>query len=264
MVAEETTPTFIRFEGLIFYFLYLAVFWPFIYFMYQRIRDFDPERRSITRWLVLANAFLAAGDTIAAIGYSLGYFKIIGTDGYGTTTVAGFTLQTAVLGVIATSLTMSCYYLFLALYYRDRFHGGRNDVLMFVIYVFFLIRIVLHFNPQNVWFSTLLPENTPNYSAWLRNAPLFLYGLLTTFLIGWKAYQLPKVGDGQFEQQDLRTRRKYLLLMVMAILVSYLFYTLDVIFSFVLPLLAIGLTYILKTIAYMLAAWFMYKAEIER
>ncbi len=254
--------SFIRPEGLIFYAGYLLVFWPLLYFMYQRLSSVpdDRHRQKTNRWLLLANVFLAFGDTLALIGYSLGQFKIVGTDGYGTFTFAGITQQTAILGVIATSLTMSCYYLFLALYYRDKFHEGQNDTLMWIIYVLFIARILLHFNPSNVWFISLLPKGTPNYSAWIRNAPLFVYGLLATLLIGWKAYQM----NVSSEDANQTQYRKNILLAVLAILFSYFFYALDIFFAHLLPLEVIGLAYVLKTIAYVAAAVFMFRAEFRQ
>ncbi len=264
MVAPVNNESFISLGGLAFYYAYLLVFIPFIVFMHSRLKYLPKDRRRPAQWLVLANAFLAGGDLVAATAYALVYFKVLGNDSLGTTNFGTFVVQIVPLGVMATSLTMSCYYLFLGFYYRDRFHEGKNDWFMWFIYVMFAIRILLHFNPQNVWTSQGLTDL--NYSALLRNAPLYLYALPIVALIGWHA--LYRLNDGKKEGETVTTRgfsmsklRSNLLLMTIAIALSYVFYTVAVLLSFMLSRSMIGLLYILKTLAYMAAGWFMYQAE---
>jgi hypothetical protein len=69
-----------------------------------------------------------------------------------------------VAGILTTSLTMSCYYLFLGLYLRDRFFGGNNNAFMWWIFALFAVRIALHYNPANIWVSMVLPHGEPNHA----------------------------------------------------------------------------------------------------
>ncbi len=250
-------------SGLAFYAVYLAVIWPINVLMMMRLKELPSDVQKYAKWLPLSNIFLALGDTLALIGYSLAYFS---PTTYGDFTLFGFQGQYAILGVISTSLTVSFYYLFLGMYYRAKFNAGQNNAVMWIIYVFFIIRIILHFNPQNIWFSTQLvergiPEGTPNYTAWLRNAPFYVYGLLAVALVGWYSYKAYKE---KTPEDSSRRVDYYMILAVIAILVSFFFYSIDIFLSHLITSTIIVFTYIFKTIAYVVAAIFMYLAEFKK
>lgn len=251
--------------GLIFMAGYLLTIWTFNVLMVRGLGGIPTGRRQFAKWLALANIFLASGDTIFFTSFVVGRLSEDTTCQVSifnlplSTNAASQPFLTVPGGIVITSITVSCYYLFLGLYYRDKFTSGKNDALMWSIYALFAARILLHFNPNNIWMVSCLPDGTPNYSAWLRNTPLFLYGLLTVTLVGWHS----RVSAKQESEAINRKIDNYMAIAMILVMLSFLFYGLDIFFSHLLPEILIWLTYIFKTIAYVVPAIIMWHAEYD-
>jgi hypothetical protein len=239
---------------ILFYIFYLGTIWSFNAAMLFTEGQLAPQRRKFAKYFCRANIFLAAGDTAMFIAFLTAYLF---PDTFVSPEGAQKLMQLLLLGVFTTSLTMSVYYAYLGFYYRERFGGGAWDVILFLIIVFFVIRLVLHYNPDNVWFSMMLPPGQPNYSSWLRNTPLFLYGIGAVFVLAylcWKSIQQ--------SQDPLQRRVDWCIIGAMgALLFSFAMYALDVFYSHKIPHAYIWIIYTLKTLAYMLAFFLMWLGE---
>ena len=213
-----------------------------------------PHRPQIREIFLPRNIFLAAGDTAMFIAFLVAYLF---PDAFTTPEGSQKLMQLLLLGVFTTSLTMSVYYAYIGFYYRERFAGGACDLVLLLVLVFFVIRLVLHYNPENVWFSMTLPPGQPNYSSWLRNTPLFLYGLgivLVVLYLTWK--ELRGVQEHLNKMIDL-----CIIGAMCALLFSFAMYALDVFYSHKIPHAYIWIIYTLKTLAYMVAFFLMWLGE---
>lgn len=251
--------------GLVFFLCYEAIIWFYNLSFIRSLKYMEAGKKKQVKWLALSNIFLASGDLGLFLGLVISYLQKATSCDFSffyltfLSSTPGTQFLTLSGGIFATSITMSFYYLFLALYVRDRFGSGKNNTVMFTIYVLFAARILLLFNPDNIWLASCLPEHTPNYSAWLRNGPFFVYGLLAVFLLGRNA--LAAAAGKQTAAVPVPS--KHLLLIVVLLIFSFLFYGLDIFFSHKLPQMAIWMTYILKTIAYIVVAIMMWRAEFK-
>jgi hypothetical protein len=238
---------------IIFYIFYLGTIWPFNLVMLRGEAELAPERALFARHLCRANIFLAAGDTAMFIAFLVAY---IFPETFNTPQGSQKLMQLLLFGVFSTSLTMSIYYLYIGLYMRGKFRGPITNLLFSIILVFFIIRLLLHYNPENVWFSMMLPHGTPNYSAWLRNAPLFIYGLLAVLAVAWFSWRSMK----DSRRESPRIGRAMIFSMV-CLIVSFICYAIDVFYSHKIPSSLIWIIYTLKTLAYMGAFFFMWLGE---
>ncbi len=251
--------------GVIFFTCYLAVIWFCNALFVRGFKDIEAGRKKHVKWLALANIFLASGDSVLFLGllisflqnaapceFSFFYLTLFSsTPGTQFLTVSG--------AIFATSVTMSFYYLFLGLYVRDKFGNGKNNSIMFAIYILFAARIILLFYPDNIWLASCLPEHTPNYSAWLRNAPFFLFGMLAIAALGRNTFGA-RARDGN---PSGAASTKHMMIIIAALILSFAFYGIDIFFSHTLPKMGIWMTYILKTVAYIVAAITMWRAEYK-
>jgi hypothetical protein len=240
-------------EVILFYIFYLGTIWAFNIIMLSGEGKMPPKRALYARYLCRANIFLAAGDTAMFIAFLIAYL-FPGT--FNTPQGGQQLMQLLLFGVFSTSITMSIYYLYIGLYLRGKFRGPITNAILTVIVTFFILRILAHYNPNNVWFSMMLPPGTPNYSAWLRNVPLFIYGLLGVIAVGWFSWRGAK--DPQFE--DPRIGRAIVWAML-CLIVSFICYAIDVFYSHKIPHSLIWIVYTLKTLAYMGAFFFMWLGE---
>jgi hypothetical protein len=252
--ANEAPPIPVSMFVIAFYVVYLCTIWAFNIAMLRALSQLPPANAVTGRHIAVANTLLAAGDTGMFIAWAVIYFTNPQLKGL-LDTNAQFSL--VILGIFSTSLTMSCYYLYIAFYYRDKFAGGRQTVLMSVIVAFFIARLLLHYNPQNIWLSMMLPPGTPNQSSWLRNIPLFIYGLLAVVLILVCAIRNLR---GTADSLD---RKLYgaIVLAMLALVLSFIFYAVDVFFGHRISEMYIWITYTAKTIAYVAALMLLWYAE---
>jgi hypothetical protein len=233
--------------GVIFFIVYLSLIWFYNARFMRGLKSIADERRKYAKWVVLANIFLASGDSVLFLSLLISYMQGAAPCGFSVFYLTFFSGQPATQfltvsgGIFATSITMSFYYLFLGFYSRDKLGTGKQDPLMLVIYLFFAARIILLFNPNNIWLASCLPGHMPNYSAWLRNAPFFIYGIMTIIM--------------------LPAAVQYRGVLAASLSCSFVFYSIDIFFSHSLPRMAIWMTYIVKTIAYIVAAITMWQSE---
>ena len=239
---------------ILFYILYLGTIWSFNVSMLMTEPKLRPERRKFASHFCRANIFLAAGDTAMFIAFLIAYlFPQL----FGTPEGAQKLMQLLLFGVFSTSLTMSVYYFYIALYYRDRFAGGAWNLLLLLVTTFFVIRLVLHYNPENIWFSITLPPGQPNYSSWLRNIPLFIYGLTAVLAVLYFVWtELRKRSNAVLRKINI-----CIALAMISLVVSFAIYAIDIFYSHKLPREYVWIIYTLKTLAYMAAFFFMWLGE---
>ena len=240
--------------GLAFFTCYMGIIWFINGVMLYSLRGMPPEKRSSARWLAFSNTCLAAGDSVLLLSLLISFLQNAAPCDFSLfhltflSSAPGAQLLTVPGGIFATSVTMSLYYLFLACYVRDRFEKGMSGPAMTAVYILCAARLLLLFHPDNVWLSSCLPEGMPNYSAWLRNAPFFAYGIFAILALA-RALRPAKVnGMG---------------LVVAALLCSFTFYGMDVFLSHRLRGMGIWMAMIAKTVAYIVAAVAMWRAEFE-
>jgi hypothetical protein len=239
---------------IVFYIFYLGTIWSFNAAMLTTEGQLAPQRRKFAKYFCRANIFLAAGDTAMFIAFLVAYLF---PDAFTSPEGAQKLMQLLLLGVFTTSLTMSVYYAYIGFYYRERFAAGACDIILLLVLVFFVIRLVLHYNPENVWFSMTLPPGQPNYSSWLRNAPLFIYGLgivLVGLYLTWKEFR-------QAQEHLKKVIDLCIIGAMCALLFSFAMYALDVFYSHKIPHAYIWIIYTLKTLAYMAAFFLMWLGE---
>jgi hypothetical protein len=239
---------------ILFYIFYLGTIWTFNISMLFAEQQLSTQRRKFAKYFCRANIFLASGDTAMFIAFLIAYlFPAAFESPEGTQKL----FQLLLLGVFTTSLTMSVYYFYIALYYRARFAADAWTLVFIFVVIFFIIRLMLHYNPENVWFSMMLKPGQPNYSAWLRNVPLFIYGLGAVLTVGYLVWKHMREAANALDRKiDL-----YVIGAMAALLVSFFLYALDVFYSHRIPHEYIWIVYTLKTLAYMVAFILMWLGE---
>lgn len=251
--------------GLIFFICYLIIIWFFNALFIRGLWSITDAKKNYVKWFALSNVFLASGDSVLFLSLLISFVQNQAPCDFSVFYLTFFSflpskqLLTVPGGIFATSVTMSFYYLFLGFYVRDKFKNGKNSPIMLAIYVLFAARIILLFYPHNIWLASCLPEHTPNYSAWLRNAPFFVYGIITIIMLAVNTRFATANNSGTADPSI----SKYMSIIVISLICSFFFYGLDIFFSHNLPEMAIWMTYILKTIAYIVAAITMWRAEFK-
>jgi hypothetical protein len=225
---------------ILFYIFYLGTIWAFNVAMFVTEPDLSPERRPFARYFCRCNMFLAAGDTGMFLAFLIAYLF---PESFVTPEGSQKLMQLLLFGVFSTSLTMSVFYWYIGLYYQRAF-AGRWDVIILIILTFFVIRLMLHFNPENVWFSMTLPPGQPNYSAWLRNIPLFIYGLLAVSAVLYLSWKRWRNSEGTIRHIECCVQ-----LAMLALIVSFVAYAVDIFYSHKIPPAYIWIIYTVKTLA---------------
>ena len=247
--AFEVSPS-----ALLFYLVYLPTIWSFALSMLRRLDAMPAEDSRRARPLAVAHALLASGDTAMFVAFSTVFF-FGGPAGGGLGAERGLTL--IAFGIFSTSVTMSCFYFFLALYYRRSYAHGRWNHYLTAVVVLFLARLLAHYNPYNVWLSMSLGPGVPNHSAWVRNLPLFAYGLLVVALCLAGAWR----GWHRAERPGERLRHRWIGCAMIALAFSFAFYAVDVFFAHAIERSWIWMTYSFKTVAYVAALLAFWRAE---
>jgi hypothetical protein len=241
---------------ILFYIFYLGTIWSFNIAMYTTEKKLSPRRQKFAKYFCRANIFLASGDSAMFIAFLVAYLF---PSAFATPDGVQKLMQLLLLGVFTTSLTMSIYYFYIGLYYRERFAGGTWTVALILILVFFIIRLLLHYNPENIWFSMLLPPGQPNYSAWLRNVPLFVYGLCAVLVTAYLTWKDLRTSTNQIQRKiDLCTVGA-----MVALVLSFIVYAIDIFYSHKIPQSFIWIVYTVKTLAYMAALVLMWLGEFH-
>lgn len=249
---RESIPVSLRL--IVFYFLYLCTIWAVNFLMIKNIGAIPVQRRAAAKNISFANILLAAGDTAFFIGWMFVYFYTA-QDAPATKLLDPRKIYLILrLGIFSTSITMSCYYLLLGYYYKNKFNPGKTKIFLTIVLSFFVLRILLHYYPNNIWFSMMLDPGTKNPSAWLRNTPLFIYGLLVVGLCLSLAVRKFKSGENTKEWLGI-------IVAMVALVVSFIFYGADVFFAHIIPRSYIWIIYAVKTIAYVVALFAFWYSE---
>jgi hypothetical protein len=213
--------------------VYLAVVWGLVIAMVRRRPGVMPANRSAADRLLEAFVLLAVGDT-AHVGFRVLAYALGGLQ-------SGFTwLGTRVslvgLGEMATSMTVTLFYVLMLDVWRLRFNkrfGWFGDVLLGAAGV----RLLMLALPFNDWAAAVPPQPWSIY----RNLPLLLQGLGLAVLV----------------LRDARaTRNRAFRWIGIMILISYACYTPVVLFAQRVPL--IGTLMIPKTMAYLAIGFLAY------
>jgi hypothetical protein len=221
---------------------YLVTIWWIIFAMLRRQKFFEPKDRPIGRQFILAFILLAAGD-LAHVGFRLLAFfqgqNIAEPQPGETSLLLG-------LGTLATSITVTLFYIMMAIIWRRRFKKPYGWFGILIILAGFA-RLVMMLFPQNQWTLIVPPQPWSLY----RNIPLLIQGLGVAFLF---------LRDG-FAAND----RLYKWIGVL-ILLSFAFYLPVILFVQQVPL--VGMLMIPKTISYVviaaLAYYWLFRSTLPR
>jgi len=214
--------------------LYLVVVWSLVVLMWRR-REVARGERPLSTLFLLAFFLLALGDT-GHVGFRVWAYARGGLES--TISLFGREVGLVGLGALATSITVTLFYVIVLVIWQRRFHKpyGWFGYLLFAAAV---VRLIIHFFPQNEWNNVVSPQPWSTY----RNLPLMLQGLGAAYLI---------LRDAVAAQD-----RTYTWIGAM-ILVSYAFYMPVIFFVQQVPL--VGMLMIPKTLAYVAIAFLGYAA----
>ncbi|MBN1180487.1 MAG: hypothetical protein JXD18_14860 [Anaerolineae bacterium] len=213
---------------------YLAVVWTLTISMMRRLPQVAPEDHAVGRLFMWAFALLALGDT-GHVGFRVVAYAL---DGLGTSLVLfGHPTTLVGLGALSTSITVTGFYIFLLMAWKQRFgrEYGWFEAFLFVAAGVRLAMVVL---PQNDWGDAVAPWPWSLY----RNIPLAVLGLGTAALI---------LRDG-IERRD----RAFIWIGAM-VLLSFTFYVPVILFVRYVPV--VGMSMIPKTLAYLAIAVIGYR-----
>jgi len=151
-------------------------------------------------------------------------------------------IQVMGFGRLATSITMTFFYLIFYYIYKMRFRIKNTLVIDSMIWILVVSRIVLVAFPQNEWFAA-----NPSYMwSLIRNAPFTLLGIILMILLFTKS---------------LRENDKYFKYIAISVFLSFAFYAPVILWVDVYPL--IGMLMIPKTLAYVSVVYLGYKVYRE-
>ncbi|MCK4484139.1 MAG: hypothetical protein KAU89_04905 [Candidatus Thorarchaeota archaeon] len=227
----------------IFLAVYLVIMWVFIALMTIGYRKMPDEKKGYLRWILLSNVMLALGDCLHLAGAFVGYNT--GND-LAIIELFGFEVQLGIAGLIATSTTMSVYFLFLIFYNTRKYQDGTFTHIDYALIALFVIRIALIFNPANIWFTSQLLPGEYNYTAWIRNAPLLIFGVASVILV-WRNARA--------------SQEKKIVWVAYALMITWVAYA----FTAFLPLdvMMKATIYMIHTVAYLIAVYYIYRSEFQ-
>lgn len=216
--------------------VYLLVAWLLFIIMIRNYAQLPPARKQAAFWIPAALFVLAFGDSfhlIPRIYDSVGQLLNGGVDA----------AAWVAFGRAASSYTVTLFYLFLALYVWRRFNLDWSWV-MWLMVVAFAARLVLMLSPQNDWMGT-------SNNGWklYRNIPLVVQGAGVVALFLQNAPSLSSPGT------------RWLRGAAYAVIASFVFYAATLIGISWNPIW--GTMMIPKTIAYVIAMWYLYRLELQ-
>ncbi len=213
---------------------YLTVMWWLVILMLQRLPKVAKEKHPVARLIIAAFALLALGDS-GHVGFRVLALMLGGSES--TVEIAGYPMRWISLGTLATTVTVTVFYVLVLVIWRKRF---QKDYGWFGIFLFIaaIIRLIMMMLPVNEWNASMPPQPWATY----RNIPLMIQGLGVAFLI---------LRDAGQEKDRVFMQIGYM------ILVSYAFFIPVILFVQKMPL--IGMLMIPKTLAYVAIAIIAYK-----
>ena len=214
--------------------LYILFIWALFFVMLVRYRRLAPERKSTVLWCLPAVFALAFGDSFHVIPRIYGSFIALRGGEVNLVRWLGF-------GKAASSFTLACFYLFLAVYARRKFDLPW-DAGMAVLVLAFAVRVVMLCFPQNHW----LADEAGNWKFY-RNIPFAVQGVGVVALFLQPAGKLPG------------REARWLRGVAFAIVVSFVCYVAALVGTLWQPIW--GMMMLPKTAAYVVAVWWLYPVE---
>ena len=211
---------------------YLVTVWVVIFAMLRRQKFLEPKDRTIGRQFTLAFSLLAAGD-LAHVGFRIIAF-LQGVPVFDTS--PGATSVLLGIGTLATSITVTLFYIMMAIIWRRRFKKPYGWFGILIILAGFARLIIMVF-PQNQWPLLVAP---PQWSLY-RNIPLAILGLGVAFLL---------------LRDSIASNDRLYKWIGICILLSFAFYLPVILFIDQAPM--VGMLMIPKTLAYLAMAILTY------
>lgn len=227
---------------IVFNIAYLVTIGILIYAMLRRQKFLEPKDRIIGRQFILAFILLAAGD----LGH-VGFRALAFAQGQAIADAPpGATSLLVGLGSLATSITVTFFYMIMAIIWRRRFKKPYGWFGILLILAGFARLVILAF-PQNQWSLIVPPQPWSLY----RNIPLMIQGLGVAFL---------------FLRDGIAANDRLYKWIGICILLSFAFYLPVILFVQQVPL--VGMLMIPKTIAYVaiaaLAYYWLFRSTLPR
>ena len=218
----------------IFNILYLSSIWGLTYAMYKRLPKLNKKITPLANLIVAAFALLALGDS-GHVGFRV--LALIFGGPESTVSIAGTPIRWISLGTLATTATVTVFYVLVLIIWKKRYD---KEYGWFGYFLFFMaiMRMVMTMLPINDWNASMPSQPWATY----RNIPLMIQGLGVAYLILRDAKE---ASDKAFMQIGYM------------ILVSYTFFIPVILFVQKMPL--IGMLMIPKTLAYVAIAIIAYK-----
>ncbi|OQX64461.1 MAG: hypothetical protein B6I38_02985 [Anaerolineaceae bacterium 4572_5.1] len=219
---------------IIFTLTYLIVLWILVFAMNRRLDQVGDDKETTARFFLWAFGLLAFGDSFHILGRVTAY-ALGGLDA--RPVIFGSPTGIVGIGALATSVTLTIFYLLMLVIWKDRFGKPYNWFGM-LLFAAAAIRLLIMAFPGNNWQSPSSPYDWAIY----RNIPFWLQGLGVTFLF-WR--------DGRAKKDGLYPKLAWLFLF------SFAFYTPVVLFARQIPML--GMLMLPKTLIYGIVAYVVYK-----
>ena len=218
----------------IFNVFYLSTIWWLVVLMYKNLPQIREKTLPLAELIVAAFALLALGDS-GHVGFRI--IALIFGGPESTVSIAGTPIRWISLGTLATTATVTIFYVLVLIIWKRRFNKKYG---WFGIFLFFMaiLRMVMTMLPINDWNASMPVQPWATY----RNIPLMIQGLGVAYLI---------LRDAKVEKDKAFTQIAYM------ILVSYTFFIPVILFVQKMPL--IGMLMIPKTLAYVAIAVIAYK-----
>jgi hypothetical protein len=207
--------------------MYLVVIYGFIHLMARRMGKVDQADKAVARRFLAAFVLLAAGDT-GHVGFRVVAFGLGGLEDHPV--LVG-------LGALATSVTVTGFYMLMVEIWRVRFGENRKSIYWFLLSMG-VLRLVFMTFPGNDW-GQIVP---PQAFSYIRNSFLTILGVGIAVLF---------LRDGLANDERMYVNIAY------AMFASYLFYIPVILFVQQVPML--GMLMIPKTIAYLAMAFIGYR-----
>ncbi|OQY33918.1 MAG: hypothetical protein B6I38_02990 [Anaerolineaceae bacterium 4572_5.1] len=213
---------------------YLTVMWWLVIAMQRRLPKLIKKTYPLARLIVAAFALLALGDS-GHVGFRVLALALGNPES--TVSIAGYPMRLVALGTLATTVTVTVFYVLILAIWRQRFNKtyGWFEILLLTAAV---VRMIMMMLPANEWNASMPPQPWATY----RNIPLIVQGLGVAFLILRDAY---------------REKDRAFIQIGYMILVSYAFFIPVILFVQKMPL--IGMLMIPKTLAYVAIAVIAYR-----
>lgn len=214
--------------------LYLVVVWILVALMSRNLGQVDAEDQPTARLIRMAFILLAVGDS-GHVGFRVVAYLMGGLETQ--VNLLGSMMSLAGLGALATSFTVTIFYMLMVFVWQKRFHKGNNAFTSLLLAVG-LVRFIILALPGNNWAAVVPPQPMSTF----RNIPLMIQGVGVIGLFLYSGY---------------RNNDRTFITLGWMVFLSFAFYLPVILFVQQMPLL--GMLMIPKTCAYLVVAWVAYR-----